>query len=151
MVGKIPGGAPIAPAETVTSPQESFGKVLQATVRPPSAPKAPVPGGVAPTQARPAPQGPGAVTAPRTPPALSHVAAPRLQRPTATQVVGQIAESQRKLDRILKLAESGKTFSPAELLAFQAHAYRASQEIDLASKVVDKATGAIKQTLQTQV
>ena len=35
------------------------------------------------------------------------------------------------------MAESGRSFSPAELLAVQAHACRASQELDLAGKVVE--------------
>ena len=55
------------------------------------------------------------------------------------------------MDHILELAESGRTFSPTELLALQAHVYRASQELDLAGKVVEKATGGVKQVLQTQV
>ena len=63
----------------------------------------------------------------------------------------EVAGAQAKLDQILKMAESGRTFSPAELLAFQAHAYRASQELDLAGKVVEKATSGVKQTLNTQV
>jgi hypothetical protein len=72
-------------------------------------------------------------------------------KPEPTRVVREIADAQAKLDQLLKLAESGRSFSPAELLAFQTHAYRASQEIDLASKVVDKATSGVKQTLNTQV
>jgi hypothetical protein len=69
----------------------------------------------------------------------------------AVQVLDRVGEAQKRLDHILKLAESGKTFTPAELLAFQAHVYRASQELDLAGKVVEKATGGVKQVLQTQV
>jgi len=55
------------------------------------------------------------------------------------------------MDEVLRLAESGRGFSPAELLALQAHVYRASQQLDLAGKVVEKATGGVKQILQTQV
>ncbi|RYZ38005.1 MAG: ATP-dependent helicase HrpB, partial [Myxococcaceae bacterium] len=62
-----------------------------------------------------------------------------------------VGQAQQRLDHILKLAESGRTFSPSELLALQAHVYRASQELDLAGKVVEKATGGVKQVLQTQV
>ncbi len=69
----------------------------------------------------------------------------------AVQVLDRVGEAQKRLDRILALAESGRSFSPAELLAFQAHVYRASQELDLAGKVVEKATGGVKQVLQTQV
>jgi hypothetical protein len=69
----------------------------------------------------------------------------------AVRVLDRVGEAQKRLDHILELAESGRSFSAAELLAFQAHVYRASQELDLAGKVVEKATGGVKQILQTQV
>lgn len=86
-----------------------------------------------------------ALRAPSTPSATSVGAA------DVAQAVERVGHAQQRLDQILQLAESGKAFTPAELLAMQAHVYRASQEIDLASKVVDKATGGIKQVLQTNV
>lgn len=70
---------------------------------------------------------------------------------TATKVLDQVSAAQNRMEQVLKLAESGKAFSPAELLSLQAHVYRASQELDLAGKVVEKATGGVKQVLQTQV
>jgi hypothetical protein len=70
---------------------------------------------------------------------------------TATRVMDQVNRAQSRMESILKLAESGKSFSPAELLSLQTHVYRASQELDLAGKVVEKATGGLKQVLQTQV
>ena len=69
----------------------------------------------------------------------------------ATQLVDRVSQAQKRLDHILKLAESGRSFTPAELLAFQAHVYKASQELDLAGKVVEKATSGVKQVLQTQI
>ena len=39
----------------------------------------------------------------------------------------------------------------SELLAVQAGVYKFSQELELTSKVVEKATSGVKQTLQTQV
>lgn len=69
----------------------------------------------------------------------------------AVQVLDRVSEAQKRLDHVLELAESGRSFSPTELIALQAHVYRASQELDLAGKVVEKATGGIKQVLQTQV
>jgi hypothetical protein len=69
----------------------------------------------------------------------------------AVEVLDRVGEAQQRLDRLLDLAQSGKTFTPAELIAVQAHVYRASQELDLAGKVVEKATGGVKQVLQTQV
>lgn len=70
---------------------------------------------------------------------------------TATKVLDQVNAAQNRMEQLLKVAESGKSFSPAELLSLQTHVYRASQELDLAGKVVEKATGGIKQVLQTQV
>ena len=55
------------------------------------------------------------------------------------------------MDRILALAASGRTFSPAELLALQAGVAEASQTVDLAGKVLDRVTSGLKQVLQTQV
>ncbi|MBL8939216.1 MAG: ATP-dependent helicase HrpB [Archangium sp.] len=69
----------------------------------------------------------------------------------AGQMIDQVQQAQSRMDQILQLAESGKSFSPAELLSLQAHVYRASQELDLAGKVVEKATSGVKQVLQTQV
>jgi hypothetical protein len=69
----------------------------------------------------------------------------------AAQALERVSQAQKRLDHILALAESGRSFTPAELLAFQAHVYAASQQLDLAGKVVEKATGGIKQVLQTQI
>jgi hypothetical protein len=41
-------------------------------------------------------------------------------------------------------------FSQEELIAIQAGVYRYTQELELASKLVDKASGAVKTTLQSQ-
>jgi len=70
---------------------------------------------------------------------------------TAAKVLDRVNQAQNRMEQVLRMAESGKSFSPAELLALQTHVYRASQELDLAGKVVEKATGAVKQVLQTQV
>ncbi len=68
-----------------------------------------------------------------------------------SQSVERLTAAQQKMDAIVKMAESGRTFSPAELLTLQARVYAASQEIDLAGKIVEKVTGGVKQVLQTQV
>jgi hypothetical protein len=62
-----------------------------------------------------------------------------------------VAEGQREMDRIIRLAASGRTFSPSQLLGLQARVYRLSQELDLASKLVEKATSGVKQAMSTQV
>ncbi|MDE0882625.1 MAG: ATP-dependent helicase HrpB [Myxococcota bacterium] len=67
------------------------------------------------------------------------------------KLFGGVMDGQGKLDKIIKLATSGRSFSPTELIAVQAGVYKFSQELELTSKVVEKATSGIKQTLQTQV
>lgn len=70
---------------------------------------------------------------------------------SAAHALERVNQAQTRMEQILHLAESGKSFSPAELISLQTHVYRASQELDLAGKVVEKATGGVKQILQTQV
>ena len=68
-----------------------------------------------------------------------------------TKLVDQVAAAQKRMEAVLELAQSGKSFTPAELISLQSQMYRASQELDLAGKVIEKATGGVKQILQTQV
>ena len=67
------------------------------------------------------------------------------------KLLDQVAEGQNKLDGIIKMSMSGKQFGHQELLAIQASVYKFSQELELTSKVVEKATSGVKQTMQTQV
>jgi hypothetical protein len=83
--------------------------------------------------------------------AASKVGATTDSKNVAAGVLDQVNAAQLRMDQILAMAESGKAFSPAELLSLQTHVYRASQELDLAGKVVEKATNGVKQVLQTQV
>jgi hypothetical protein len=46
---------------------------------------------------------------------------------------------------------SGKNFSNGELLSLQASMYKYTQELDLTSKVVEKATSGLKDVVKTQV
>ncbi|MCC7109621.1 MAG: ATP-dependent helicase HrpB [Deltaproteobacteria bacterium] len=63
----------------------------------------------------------------------------------------QVVDGQGKLDQVIKMATSGKTYGNQELLAIQAAVYKFSQELEMTSKVVEKATSGVKQTMQTQV
>jgi hypothetical protein len=65
--------------------------------------------------------------------------------------LGRVAAAQARMDRILALAASGRTFSPAELLSLQAGVAEASQTVDLAGKVLDRMSGGVRTLLQTQV
>lgn len=58
---------------------------------------------------------------------------------------------QDKMTELMNLALSGRQFSSPELIAMQAGVYRYAQELELTSKVVEKATSGIKQTMNTQV
>jgi len=55
------------------------------------------------------------------------------------------------IDKLLNGGLSGKNFSNSELLGLQAGMYKYTQELDLCSKVVEKATSGLKDTLKTQV
>ena len=48
-------------------------------------------------------------------------------------------------------APTGAPATPTQLLALQADVLRHAQQLELASRLVDKLAGAVKQTLQTQV
>jgi hypothetical protein len=72
-------------------------------------------------------------------------------RGVAAGVLGRMLEDERRVNADLKAALSGRTFSPQELIAMQAEVMKYSQELDVVSRVVDKTTGAVKQTMQTQV
>jgi hypothetical protein len=47
-------------------------------------------------------------------------------------------------------AGAGRDFAPGELLALQAGVYRYSETVDLASKLVDRATSGVKTVVQGQ-
>ncbi|MBZ4419533.1 ATP-dependent helicase HrpB [Myxococcus sp. RHSTA-1-4] len=156
-VGPV-GGAGVSPA--VEPGRERFGKVLEEARGPARGTGLPVategPSRPAPAEA---PRGVArAEAASRAAPGCAEVkpgarvdSVQAAREQQAAQVLDRVGQAQKRLDHILKMAESGRTFTPAELLALQAHVYRASQELDLAGKVVEKATGGVKQVLQTQV
>ncbi|HEX8703114.1 MAG TPA: ATP-dependent helicase HrpB [Myxococcaceae bacterium] len=157
-VGSV-GGAGASPA--LETGKEQFGKVLQAVQGTGSGPKVPVA-----TEGAPRPVASEAVRGTDQARTVDRAQAGRVEAAVpgtrvdavqsargqqAAQMLDRVDQAQKRLDHILKLAESGKSFSPAELLAIQAHVYRASQELDLAGKVVEKATSGVKQVLQTQI
>lgn len=64
--------------------------------------------------------------------------------------VHSIAQGERLLQGVIQAARHGTAFSNEQLIAIQAGVYRYTQELELAGKLVDKATGAVRQTLQSQ-
>jgi hypothetical protein len=67
------------------------------------------------------------------------------------QVLGDLEKGQGNLEKIISQAASGKQFSNAELLSLQASMYQYTQQLDLTSKVVEKATTGLKDVVKTQV
>jgi hypothetical protein len=62
-----------------------------------------------------------------------------------------VERAQRRLDAVLEAARAGRTFTAGELLGLQAQAYRYSQTVDLASKIVEQGVQSVKQAANTQV
>jgi len=94
----------------------------------------------------------------RTQALSKHATAPTTpaQAPTATtrnvmNLMAGIEKGQASLDKLIGSALQGKNFSNAELLSLQASMYKYSQEMDLTSKIVEKTTNGLKDTLKTQV
>ena len=78
----------------------------------------------------------------------------KTERPTlnmVSRVVSELEQGQLRLDKLIDAGVSGKQFSNAELLSLQASMYKYTLELDLTSKVVEKATSGLKDTLKTQV
>lgn len=66
-------------------------------------------------------------------------------------VVRELEQGQVRLDALIEAGVTGKQFSNAELLSLQASMYKYTMELDLTSKVVEKATNGIKDVVKTQV
>ena len=62
-----------------------------------------------------------------------------------------VEHARQRLDAVLAAARRGQTFTAQELLALQADAYRYSQTLEVASKVVDHAAQSVKQAVNTNV
>ncbi len=66
-------------------------------------------------------------------------------------VVKELMAGQNKMEGLMKVAMSGQKLSNQEMLGIQAGVYMYSQQMELTSKVIDKATSGIKQAMNTQV
>ena len=69
-----------------------------------------------------------------------------------SSMMQNLEKGQAHIDKLINggLA-NGKAMSNQELLQMQAGMYKYTQELDLVSKVVEKATSGLKDTLKTQV
>lgn len=66
-------------------------------------------------------------------------------------MMANLEKGQVNIDKLINGGLSGKSMSNTELLTMQAGMYKYTQELDLCSKVIEKATGGLKDTLKTQV
>jgi hypothetical protein len=73
------------------------------------------------------------------------------QKGSMNKLISSVVKGQNKMDDIMKMATSGKKFSPQELLAMQTGMYRYTHELEMVTKIVEKTTEGVKKTMQTQV
>jgi hypothetical protein len=66
-------------------------------------------------------------------------------------MISSLEKGQTNIDKMINGGLNGKSMSNQELLQMQAGMYKYTQELDLCSKVVEKATSGLKDTLKTQV
>lgn len=66
-------------------------------------------------------------------------------------MMSNLEKGQVNIDKLINGGVSGKSMSNQELLQMQAGMYKYTQELDLCSKVVEKATSGLKDTLKTNV
>jgi septum formation topological specificity factor MinE len=69
----------------------------------------------------------------------------------ARAALASVERARERLDAVLAAARRGRTFSAQELLALQADAYRYSQTVEVAARVVEHGAQAVKQAVNTQV
>ncbi len=87
----------------------------------------------------------------------SHVAPPPSQASgsrvaaAASSALHGIERAQARLDGLLAMARSGRTFTAQELMSLQGEAYRYSQTVELSAKLVEQGAQAVKQALHAQV
>ncbi len=110
-------------------------------------------GAIAAPAAAPAPASPQAGFASALAKARSHAGPTQAaaSRNPLVAALGEVERAQRRLDAVLEAARSGRTFTAGELLGLQAQAYRYSQTVDLASKLVEQAAQSVKQAANTQL
>ena len=66
-------------------------------------------------------------------------------------MMSSLEKGQVNIDKLINGGLSGKSMSNQDLLQMQAGMYKYTQELDLCSKVVEKATSGLKDTLKTNV
>lgn len=82
-------------------------------------------------------------------------AASKVEKSPAAQRLDKFVESvgrdEAKIEAMMKRCMKGQTLNQQELLQLQSVMYGYTQKVELASKVVDKTAGGLKQIMNTQV
>jgi hypothetical protein len=91
----------------------------------------------------------GADAAPK--PAPADDSSPSAVTRELSEALTRIRTEERKLDRFLRRARWGADFELSELVAMQSLVYRYTRQVELLSKLVERVTGAVKQTLRTRI
>jgi hypothetical protein len=73
---------------------------------------------------------------------------PQADRPLGDVLRG-VEAAQARLDQVLAAARRGQAFTAGQLLVLQAEAYRFTQALDLAGKLVEQGVQAVKQAVNT--
>lgn len=61
-----------------------------------------------------------------------------------------IASGEATIDHAVARLSHGRSMTPEELIALQATVYRHASEVEMAAKLVDKLTGAVRTALTSQ-
>jgi hypothetical protein len=64
------------------------------------------------------------------------------------RLLARVSQGERYIESVVHRAMHGAALSPADLLAMQARVYRYAQDLDLVSKLADRATSGIRTILQ---
>ncbi|MBA2663114.1 MAG: hypothetical protein H0U74_12530 [Bradymonadaceae bacterium] len=74
-----------------------------------------------------------------------------VERSRMDNFVKGVLKDEQQIDRMMARCMRGGPVDQKEMLQMQALIYSYSQKVDLATKVVEKATGGLKQVMNTQV
>ncbi|MGH7270337.1 MAG: hypothetical protein ACREJ3_07880 [Polyangiaceae bacterium] len=84
-----------------------------------------------------------------------HAAPERSDQPSAFEKVlrgvgREVSGGESLMRAAMTAGGAGRTLDPGEIIALQAGVYRYGETVDLASRLVDRATGSVKTVLQGQ-
>ncbi len=74
-----------------------------------------------------------------------------VQKTEATDFLRGVNEGQHRMEEIVSEMKSGREYSRQELLGIQAEVYMLSEQVQIASKLVDAAMQSLKSVMQQQI